>query len=256
MKKFVISILVVAIAFLIVACKQEPEPHVHSWGEGKDNGNGRIVYECSGCSETRFEYKTYEMGSTGPAGGFVFYDVDADNETGNADGLKSSECGWRYMEISVNYLKNPTPSYNTLYSEKNPADAGSYNGNYLITDEFVTEDKIGTGKKNTEKFIAALESGYLYSSGNKTATKQTTANCPFYIASVSEEGGKNDWFIPSVGELIAADTANFPFVNKSYGVWSSTRTKTDTTYNHTMYNGASSTQHQGPNSYWYIVREF
>ena len=43
---------------------------------------------------------TYSIGSTGPAGGIIFYDVDADNNSGNSDGLKSADCGWKYIEIA------------------------------------------------------------------------------------------------------------------------------------------------------------
>ena len=43
---------------------------------------------------------TLRMGSRGAAGGIVFYDCDLDNEEGNADGLISSECGWRFLEAA------------------------------------------------------------------------------------------------------------------------------------------------------------
>ncbi len=51
------------------------------------------------------------IGKTGPAGGIIFYDCDADNDSGNYDDLISSECGWRYLEAAPLDLDEPY-SYN------------------------------------------------------------------------------------------------------------------------------------------------
>lgn len=51
------------------------------------------------------EYKITKVGKTGPGGGIIFYDVDADNDTGNQDNLRSDECGYRYLEAAPRDLE-------------------------------------------------------------------------------------------------------------------------------------------------------
>ena len=55
----------------------------------------------------------------GQAGGFVFYDCDADNLFGNDDGLISSECGWRFLEVTpfdIEYF-NKESRYERIFFE-------------------------------------------------------------------------------------------------------------------------------------------
>lgn len=69
------------------------------------------------------------VGVKGLRDGYIFYDCDEDNESGNADGLLSSECNWRYLEAA-------------------PEDLGETCmwGDY---GSFGTEDGIGSGINNT-----------------------------------------------------------------------------------------------------------
>ena len=229
-------------------------PAGHTWDAGVQDGLGNITFECQVCHKTvKHPIPEYSIGDTGPAGGFIFYDCDADNSSGNADGLTSAECGWRYMEISKTYITNA--AYNVVYSTKDPTDkTNSYDGNSMITDPFVTSDAFGAGKANTAAFVEAFKNGYLYV--DRQGQRVNGDYCAFYIAEISEQGGKTDWFIPSVGELAAAASAGFTFANAGYGVWSSTRAAEDVWYNRTMKSGSSSTSNQGPNSKWYMVRCF
>ena len=238
-------------------------PAGHTWDEGTPDGAGNIDFECVKCHEKKkCPIPTYSIGDTGPAGGFIFYDCDADNDETNEgagpDGLKSDVCGWRYMEIWGTDLSNV--AYSMSYSTKDSSDPDNYaersSRYYLILDELVTGAAIGDGKDNTEAFLDALYSGYLYSDIMRYATKLNAARCPFYVAWESDAGGKTDWFIPSVGELAAARNAGFTFINAGYGVWSSTHEATDVYYTRTMKDGVSSTSNQGPNSRWYMVRRF
>lgn len=50
--------------------------------------------------DVEYDYSLYSIGGIGPAGGYIFYDCDADNDNGNQDGLTSSECGWRFIEAA------------------------------------------------------------------------------------------------------------------------------------------------------------
>ena len=120
---------------------------------------------------------TYSIGETGPAGGYIFYDCDADNniETEdkdgarkyNLDGLTSSECGWRYLEAAESDLNN-----SALYG-------------WGLTGETVsTKTGIGEGKDNT---VLLSSKGGSYAAANG--------------ASGYEHNGFDDWFLPSKDEL-------------------------------------------------------
>ncbi len=108
---------------------------------------------------------TYSVGDKGPAGGFIFYDCDADNDSGNADGLISTDCGWRYLEAASADLTG-------TYTWGNDGSFGT------------TKTGIGTGKNNT-KILA--EKGVDYKAANAVWGKTID--------------GYNDWFLPSKDEL-------------------------------------------------------
>ena len=111
--------------------------------------------------------KTYTVGDEGPAGGIIFYDVDADNTEEDPDGkdnLESYECGWRYLESAKADLDG-TYSWGTY---------GTYN----------TKFDIGEGKNNTE-----------------ILKKAGINNFPAANACVNYNGGGySDWYLPSLNE--------------------------------------------------------
>ena len=131
----------------------------------------------------------YDVGDVGPAGGYVFYDCDADNKSGNADGLISTECGWRYLEAAPEDL------------------SGRYRFGYYIAegDKYCsavggTSTAIGTGKANTEALVKAM--------GNETYTGDLYPEKGIYAAkacadySITVDGiVYDDWFLPSKDEL-------------------------------------------------------
>ena len=164
----------------------------------------------------------------GPTGGWVFYDCDADNDSGNADGLRSEECGWRYLEAAPADLRivDGVPSidssssaykqaaytdcefYFCFYKKNLGADPNYYvNGTTVYNASDCTGTAIGTGKKNTELLVNAMGADGAYAalssagySGN-TSTKDYSANlCARLSFTV---GGKtyDDWFLPSKDEL-------------------------------------------------------
>jgi len=124
---------------------------------------------------------TYAIGSTGPGGGIIFYY--------NAAGFTVK-------------MENPAENYTAHYLEVAPAITGTYqwddnrtpiSGVTTLTTVPVSitannNDTIGNGRKDT-----ALIAAYLAS------TAQT--NMAAQICTALTTGGKNDWFLPSVGEL-------------------------------------------------------
>ena len=148
-----------------------------------------IVTLFVGCKDPEV---TYEVGGKGPAGGYIFYDCDADNtEDGGAgeDGLKSSECGWRFLEAAPEDL-----SRKYAWGPNGPVSYG-------------TETGIGKGQSNTDKLK------------DKGIDKFPAAEaCSKYNG-----GGYSDWFLPSKDELVLVfkNLANLStFVNNS-SYWSS-----------------------------------
>ena len=127
----------------------------------------------------------YQVGDIGPAGGYIFYDCDADNSTGNADGLMSSICGWRYLEAA-------------------PQDLGGGCFGYYRTDKtnikVGTGTAIGTGKSNTRALVKAMgKTTYTKSSGTLTDS-YAAKMCDTY--SITYHGVVyDDWFLPSKDEL-------------------------------------------------------
>lgn len=142
---------------------------------------------------------SYSVGDIGPAGGWVFYDCDADNETGNADGLTSDTCGWRYMEAAPADLASK-------YSWGDPG-------------HFDMPEFIGFGKANTETLVFR----------SKTMTNNASKACLDYSVN-----GYDDWYLPSLNELKLMyqnlhnkGLGNF---NRRTSYWSSTENGSDIDY--------------------------
>ncbi len=140
----------------------------------------------------------YTVGDIGPAGGYIFYDCDADNTTSNPAGydkLHSSVCGWRYLEAAPKDLvtDKSIQHYYGLY-RKDGSDA-------MVG----TSEKIGTGKENTEALVNAMgEAAYIdYSSDSSSRTTPIYAakDCYDYILVATNGDVYTDWFLPSIEEL-------------------------------------------------------
>lgn len=129
---------------------------------------------------------TYAIGDEGPAGGIIFYDCDADNDTGNADNLTSSTCGWRYLEVAQEDLGT------YLFGYYRP------NGSNTVIG---TSTDIGTGAANTQELISAMgDAAYSKNSGTKQTSEYAAKVCADY--SITHDGILyDDWFLPSRDEL-------------------------------------------------------
>lgn len=150
------------------------------WSEQK-NGDTEFNFETAAITSDKTLYAVWEddiyhVGGRGPAGGYIFYDCDADNSDGNSDGLISSICGWRYLEAAPGDLKG---TYKF----------GAYKVNDTTYANIGTYQEIGKGKENTEALLRVL-----------TGAETAVINCKCYSIVVD---GKtyNDWFLPSIDEL-------------------------------------------------------
>ena len=119
----------------------------------------------------------YSVGGRGEKGGWIIYDVDADNTAdggaGN-DGLKSSVCGYRFLEASPS-------DFSTVVNGTNTYDL--HIG--TTTNELSTQESLGSGANNT-----------------KVLAESTTLNSfAKDIYGHAGAGGATDWFIPSKDEL-------------------------------------------------------
>ena len=175
----------------------------------------------------------------------VFYDCDADNETGNADGLSSSECGWRYLEAAPADLAS---TYVFGYCRTGEdTDNLFVNGTPTYNAADCTGTAIGTGKANTQFLVAAMGTEVYSASSGSTKTADYAAKlCDDYSA-----GGKSDWFLPSYDEL------NLMYANKSsiggfavFYYWSSSEYNSDSQAAGGLYFG------DGYQSYYYRKQNY
>ena len=182
-----------------------------------------IAFSFSSCAK-----KEYKVGDIGPAGGYIFYDCDADNTDSDPDGednLKSDECGWRYLEAAPADLRVvngvPTVDVNTpgyedgeyriyfgLYAKnlkeldnmKDYEEGFMYvNGNTEYNNKNCTGTVIGTGKKNTQLLVKAMGNNAVIL-GFKTTKEYAAKLCDDLECRYK---GKiySDWFLPSRDEL-------------------------------------------------------
>ncbi len=149
---------------------------------GKDVG---VMVSVDGWS--RNGYQTFHVDKIGPAGGYVFYDCDADNEQGNSDGLTSKQTKWRYLEAAPGDLDS---TYVFGYYRPEAA-------NLIVG----TSNAIGSGKANTDALCLKMNQdgdvAYSFSSGSGKA-KYAAKMCKEYGEGTEFYG---QWFLPSKDEL-------------------------------------------------------
>ena len=116
----------------------------------------------------------YEIGSTGPANGTVFYDK----------GYYSN--GWRYLEVASNDVEAGgfIFGYYKVTANSEPKATG-------------TSIIVGSGKLNTEMLVKTMiDKAYNESDGGETTSDYAAKKCSDYTY-----GGYSDWFLPSKDEL-------------------------------------------------------
>lgn len=143
-----------------------------------------------GVTESQIEWVPYEVGYTGPTGGIIFYDCDADNTEDDPDGpdnLISSECGWRYIEASDGRVEK-------CYLGYKPSGSSAK-----------TSSDIGKGLDNTLSIVEEIgKRSVWYSTRSQGYTSSYAAkNCLDYEVVLEDGTIVDDWFLPSEDELRA-----------------------------------------------------
>ena len=205
----------------------------HSWDTGTIiaeptyTTEGTISYVCTVCGRTKTEsipVLVYNVGDIGPTGGYIFYDCDADNNSGNADGLISSEVGWRYLEAAPAdlHIVDGVPTVDSTLSGyssgtetlcfghyKKTTDGSSLfvNGTTKYDESDCTGTAIGTGQKNTQMLVEVMGDTNAYGQQNVGYTPvyfQTDEYAARFcgILTYTVNGVTyDDWFLPSRDEL-------------------------------------------------------
>ncbi len=112
--------------------------------------------------------KAYSIGETGPGGGIIFHDVDADNGETYNDGLESATCGWKYLEIA-------------------PTDANGGNAVVWSTSSVSIED-------TENEFSAAYSVTY-------TTLADTIYSAAAAARSYSTDKAGSGWYLPTYQEM-------------------------------------------------------
>ena len=197
MKKSLVILLVALVALaLLASCKNSPDT-----------------------TKKGYTGKEYAPGSTGPGGGIVFYDVDADNDSGNKDGLKSDDCGWRYLEAATQNAKGNGSTVTFVFGYYRTDDGNAVIG---TAPEPNNGEKIGKGKDNTTTILEKLGKGGCKDKEDGTGTGRDFSAASI-INSINENltdgfGGMTDWFLPSKEEALAMVN----YLNLTETFWTST----------------------------------
>ena len=159
----------------------------------------------------------YEIGDTGPAGGYIFYKADSVQTSTYKDSNGNDVTyTWQYLEAAPEDVSTSTvvfgyyrPSETNTTVQSNldtsitASDHSTYNGNATV----------GQGRLNTSLLVNAMVSAaYSSESGTNTTDQYAAKLCADY-----SYGGYDDWFLPSIEEL------RYMYENlysKSIGTWS------------------------------------
>ena len=218
-KNLIVLIMAMVAVLLIVSCEPEPKMYTVTFDvEGNKTavetqtveegskatkpsnpthvGWGFLRWSTTKDGETAFDFdkdtitadttlyavwkKSYIIGDKGPAGGWIFYDCDADNNSATNDGLTSEKCGWRYLEAASADLAEQYAF--GLYNKDGSASSVG------------TSADIGKGKENTEKLIEAMGETAFNGNDNKKHAAQACAD-------YGNDTDYDDWFLPSSNEL-------------------------------------------------------
>jgi len=143
----------------------------------------------------------YSIGSTGPAGGLIFYDAGSQQSWGRY--LEAAPPGWG----GAGYFGGGDPALWTFCDQTSTLVGAS-------------GTVIGTGAANTAKFVSGCSSGVART------------------AAAYSGGGKSDWFVPSRDELTQFYTNRASMsISPNCGYWSSSEVSATQVWDRTFTNG-------------------
>ena len=185
-------------------------------GSGED-GKSTLAYYTPHNDDSGDSSEIYEIGDTGPAGGYIFYKADTVQTSTYVDSNGNTvEYQWQYLEAAPEDVSTstvifgfyrPSGTNTTIQSNLDTSitqnDHSTYNGNAAV----------GQGRLNTSLLVNAMgSSAYSSSSGTTTTGTYAAKLCDDYTLN-----GYDDWFLPSIEEL------RYMYENlksKSIGTWS------------------------------------
>ena len=156
------------------------------------------------------------MYGIGPAGGYVIYDVDADNDVypySDQDGLESEKIGWRYIEVAPYDLKihGGLPSIEDVVGtvstfcfgyKRATADGENLHSDGNSEYDITYRNKIGQALINTNLIVQGIgENAYKNVTGADTTTIYAAAVVD-KLVSINPYGLEfDDWALPTVVEM-------------------------------------------------------
>lgn len=177
----------------------------------------------------KFYEESFKVNLPGYAGGIIIYDCDADNASGNADGLRSQECGWRYLEaapadlkiiVDSNGQRVPTvdassqgysdysTKYKFIFGYQTPTVEYYVNGTTTYNASNCTGTAIGTGESNTKRLVKAMGEKAYKRQGETWTDADYAARLCDVLTFTNDGMTYDDWFLPSKDELsLFLDTA-------------------------------------------------
>lgn len=176
-----------------------------------------LLFSCDPKVEERPD-SPFSVGEKGPTGGYIFYDCDADNDSGNADGLISTECGWRFLEaapadlrvvggiptVDANYPGYSSTTENCVFGFHRTVDDGInlyVNGTSTYNASNCTGTAIGMGMTNTQLLVNAMGDETYSDYSGSSKTKNYDARLCSILTYTVNGVTYDDWFLPSKDEL-------------------------------------------------------
>ena len=144
---------------------------------------------------------TYEIGDTGPAGGKIFYYDEEGFNCGPTFSATGSPTGGKchYLEVA------PNGWFGTVEDPRMAWAIGSWNVDSIPG---ATDSAIGSGFKNSIAIINTIAGNYeSFAAGIARSYQNTTGN---------------EWYLPSINELIELHANKVPAGISGFSFWSST----------------------------------
>ncbi len=143
------------------------------------------------------KWKTeFKVGDTGPAGGIIFYVAEESQKSSTGNGTDTFT--WKYLEaapkdITVGDAATATFCFG-IYRDSN--------ANTVMVESSVNS-KLGFGRSNTEKLVAAMgDNAYTSNDTSKTdTTKDYAAKVCYDYKNTANGQEYDDWYLPSSDEL-------------------------------------------------------